>query len=275
MNRILVVGDEMQDVYIWGRATRLCPEAPAPVFVTDSTEHRSGGAALVLDNIIGMGGNAVLVPCSLSRKTRYFADRHLVLRVDSDSFAYMPENLVISHFDEKMHNPISAIVVSDYDKGGISKDFARHILESADALKVPVFVDAKCHDAEEKYSGAHYFVPNEHEHKNVDMTKFFHVIRKLGPRGCEVDGEVIPTVEATVFDVTGAGDVFIAALALSIVNGMEIKEAAKCANRAASESVKHLGTYVCSPKDLGIAKQDSAESRTAENTILSEKSQVS
>jgi D-glycero-beta-D-manno-heptose-7-phosphate kinase len=53
---VLVVGDLILDHYIWGRVSRISPEAPVPIVHVESESVRLGGAANVFNNILGIGG---------------------------------------------------------------------------------------------------------------------------------------------------------------------------------------------------------------------------
>src|SRR5512135_1871285 len=55
---VLVIGDIMLDHFIWGKVTRISPEAPVPVVDIHSESIMLGGAANVLNNIISLGGKA-------------------------------------------------------------------------------------------------------------------------------------------------------------------------------------------------------------------------
>ena len=58
--RILVIGDLIVDEFIWGTVSRISPEAPVPVVhVRDESIHL-GGAANVVNNIIALGGRALV-----------------------------------------------------------------------------------------------------------------------------------------------------------------------------------------------------------------------
>ncbi len=56
--RIAVLGDMMLDVYLWGRVTRISPEAPVPVVNVLRRTSCPGGAANVLFNLAGLGSGA-------------------------------------------------------------------------------------------------------------------------------------------------------------------------------------------------------------------------
>ena len=59
--RVIVIGDVIVDTYIWGDVHRISPEAPVPVFETETEKTGCGGAANVAQNIASLGGNAILV----------------------------------------------------------------------------------------------------------------------------------------------------------------------------------------------------------------------
>ena len=58
--RILVVGDVMLDQFIWGRVTRISPEAPVPVVEFEREHFMPGGAANVARNLTALGAQAEL-----------------------------------------------------------------------------------------------------------------------------------------------------------------------------------------------------------------------
>src|ERR1700754_35357 len=49
--RVLVVGDLMLDEFIWGRVSRISPEAPVPVVEVQRESYYPGGAANVARNL--------------------------------------------------------------------------------------------------------------------------------------------------------------------------------------------------------------------------------
>src|SRR3954447_20366223 len=57
--RILVAGDLMLDVYLWGEVARISPEAPVPVVRLTRRTETPGGAGNVLLNLAGLGLQAV------------------------------------------------------------------------------------------------------------------------------------------------------------------------------------------------------------------------
>ena len=53
--KVLVVGDFMLDVYIYGDAMRISPEAPVPVLKVTKNEYRCGGAGSVAADLAALG----------------------------------------------------------------------------------------------------------------------------------------------------------------------------------------------------------------------------
>ena len=53
---IVILGDLMLDHFIFGRVTRISPEAPVPVVEFEREEFRAGGAANVAHNVRELGG---------------------------------------------------------------------------------------------------------------------------------------------------------------------------------------------------------------------------
>jgi rfaE bifunctional protein kinase chain/domain len=54
-SRILVIGDLMLDEFLWGKVTRISPEAPVPVVDVQQRKYYPGGAANVARNLASLG----------------------------------------------------------------------------------------------------------------------------------------------------------------------------------------------------------------------------
>jgi D-beta-D-heptose 7-phosphate kinase/D-beta-D-heptose 1-phosphate adenosyltransferase len=59
-SRILVIGDLMLDEFLWGKVTRISPEAPVPVVDIQRRASYPGGAANVARNLASLGAQAGL-----------------------------------------------------------------------------------------------------------------------------------------------------------------------------------------------------------------------
>src|SRR5690606_6748070 len=58
---VLIIGDVMLDRYLYGKVSRISPEAPVPVLDYEGTDHRPGGAANVARSIRAMGSRVALL----------------------------------------------------------------------------------------------------------------------------------------------------------------------------------------------------------------------
>src|ERR1700679_2917237 len=59
-SRILVIGDLMLDEFLWGKVTRISPEAPVPVVDIQRRAAFPGGAANVARNLASLGAQTSL-----------------------------------------------------------------------------------------------------------------------------------------------------------------------------------------------------------------------
>jgi len=297
--RLLVLGDLMIDKYIWGTVSRISPEAPVPVVEVQKSTSCLGGAGNVEQNLKDLGAAPVLVGvvgddeeglwikrhASESRgiildekrpttvKTRIIAHHQQVVRVDQERKKAVSPKIEarIRAFIEK--DDIEGIVISDYNKGIVTRTLMAAVLPMAGRRKIPVFVDPKVENFE-LYSPITVITPNHHEASKVvrhgclteaeveragreimAMISTKYLIIKRGEQGMSIfeagrKPVHIPTIAREVFDVTGAGDTVIAAASLALLAGASILEAAVIANAAAGVVVAKIGTASCSPQEL-------------------------
>ena len=230
--KVLLIGDNCTDVYQYGTVDRLSPEAPVPVFVPTHKEERPGMAGNVYNNLVALGCDVDLVSGLLSKKTRLIdvrSKQHL-LRIDEDV-----KTVPLKYADTTGYD---AVVISDYNKGLISYEFIRQIINS----RLPVFIDTKKTELEHM-QGAWVKI-NELEYSKI-KSECSGLIVTRGDKGAEVKNEeyVSPAPRVEVVDVTGAGDTFLSALAYSYLKTYDIKRSVDFAVRASSITVQHLGCY--------------------------------
>ena len=241
MAKVLLAGDHITDIYQFGEVSRLCPEAPVPVFTPGRIERREGGAGLVAANLRRFGLDVNARYCSESIKTRYFHGRHLLFRVDQDNC-----NAFYTGINPSLDG-CDAVVVSDYNKGGITDSLARTLCQYT---KVPVFVDTKRHQPD-VYAGCFAIFPNQAEFPLLgDTAQYQHVVHKTGAEGCWLDDQLVPAERQEEYDVTGAGDIFLAAFVAAYLQGEPLQQCAYVANKAAAISVKHIGGYILTAADV-------------------------
>jgi len=237
--RVLLIGDSCIDEYVYGICERLNPEAPVPILKYKRKEIRHGMAWNVRENLKSFGIEVyMLTNKEKIVKTRYIDEKynHQILRVDTENPVNpMEYDVPKEHFD--------AIVISDYDKGFITKEKLFHIVFTS---RCPVFVDSKKTDLPESNC---YIKINEDESKCL-KSKNDNLIITKGSAGAEFDGVHYPGNKANVFDAVGAGDTFLCALVYFYLKYGRIEEAIPYANKAASIAVQNFGTYVLTEQDV-------------------------
>lgn len=249
--KVLVIGDIIIDKYIYGSSHRLSPEAPVPVVAQDRIEESIGGAGLVYENLKSLGVEVELYnydqPKSI--KTRVMCDGHYVTRIDNDYHAN--GNEILEDILNKDFQWYDYVVLSDYAKGVLSE--AYEIIKHINKFGCKVIVDPKDHYT--LYEDAWLVKPNEKEFTELDFDLWQgNIITTRAGKNvvASIDNEVyevaVDTIE--VSDVTGAGDCFLAAFVYALVNGYGYKKAIELAVQGSTESVKHVGTYILTEKDL-------------------------
>jgi bifunctional ADP-heptose synthase (sugar kinase/adenylyltransferase) len=129
---VMVVGDQIDDIYFHGHADRLSPEAPVPVFIEDRTECRAGGAANVAANLRALGcGVMSIYGNDISTKRRFMIGNHCLLRVDHDATVTGISEFDRNHIHDMMHD-MDAVVLSDYAKGVLEPEVCRFVMHVAE-----------------------------------------------------------------------------------------------------------------------------------------------
>jgi D-beta-D-heptose 7-phosphate kinase/D-beta-D-heptose 1-phosphate adenosyltransferase len=247
--------------------------------------------SVIGDDVIGkqllslVGEESHLVPYLItekgrtsSEKTRYVASGQQLLRADNESRAAITEASAaqLSSLIEAEIPGHHAVILSDYAKGVLTPALIRTAIDTAKKHNVPVFVDPKRRDMR-AYAGATVISPNAKEFlfataqdqwddaaiaeqarallKDVEakallITRGAQGMALVDNSGARTD---IAAAAQEVFDVSGAGDTAIAALALSVACGMSLADAARTANLAAGIVVGRLGTAVVHQSDLSTA----------------------
>ena len=91
------------------------------------------------------------------------------------------------------------------------------------------------------------------EYKNL-LNPPQNIITTMGDKGALYMGKIYSSEKVTVFDVVGAGDTFLAALAYFYLSLGSIELAIPYANKASSIAVQHTGTYVLTQGDIEKVK---------------------
>jgi D-glycero-beta-D-manno-heptose-7-phosphate kinase len=264
-----------------------------------------GRAANVVNNIASLGGKAILCGITgddetgskiLERikdlgfvsdgilveherpttiKTRIVAHNQQVVRFDRESRSGIsPESVErFLGFIREVRDGVDAVVVSDYGKGVVSREFMKRLRDLLSDLDIVLAVDPKTGKFE-SYYGVDVITPNHHEAgafcsiEIVDEQTLLQAGRQLlkdlccrsvlitqGKNGMtlfENGGAIshIPTVAQKVFDVTGAGDTVISTFSLGLASGLDLRSAAIISNFAAGIVVGEVGTSTVRADEL-------------------------
>ena len=246
--KILVIGESCDDRYRFGRCDRISAEAPVPIFLETDRDSRPGMAANVSLNIKALEAEAILITNSeVIVKERIVDARYgqQILRVDIHDHC---EPLTMEFVNLALEDgPYDATVISDYDKGFLSAAVIREIIPK---LPSPIFVDSKKADLS-PYEKCIIKI-NEKESRGVTALPTDHqMIVTMGGRGAIFGDKHFPVGETPVFDVCGAGDTFLAALAVRYLQTQgDMRSSIVYANIAAGISVRHMGVYNVSLEEV-------------------------
>jgi len=227
---------------------------------------------------IGVTGLITAADRPTTSKCRLIARHQQMVRLDRErrgGFSKQIEAQLLRRVREAV-KWADAIVLSDYLKGVLTPALCRAAISAARGK--PVVVDPKGRDWS-KYAGATMLKPNRREAQdftglNVDddasaakaalqirkQVRVKHCLITRGERGMTLAESVpvskapellhLPSRPREVFDVTGAGDVVAATLALSLAAGADLSEAAWLANLAAGVKVAKFGAASVSDQEL-------------------------
>jgi D-glycero-beta-D-manno-heptose-7-phosphate kinase len=172
---VLIVGDVMIDSYLWGKSTRISPEAPVPIVNVVKSEKRLGGAANVALNIQALGATPLL--CSVigddtdggdflrlledkglsaegivqspervtTIKHRIIASAQQLLRIDAEIETELTE-YDNRHLEErylKLLDKADVVVLEDYDKGVFTEANIKRFIQLANERNIPTVIDPK------------------------------------------------------------------------------------------------------------------------------------
>jgi D-beta-D-heptose 7-phosphate kinase/D-beta-D-heptose 1-phosphate adenosyltransferase len=209
-------------------------------------------------------------------KERYIAAGQQLLRADRDPDGAIGADTAATLLAAATAalEGAGALVLSDYGKGTLQPETLGALIAAAAAAGCPVVVDPKGRDYG-IYRGATLVTPNQRElheatgrptategdvllaaRQVIDSCGIEAVLVTRGARGMTVlrGGEgnhlQLPAAAREVFDVSGAGDTVVAAVAAALAAGVDFESAVRLANLAASIVVGKLGTAVASRSEL-------------------------
>lgn len=192
--KILVIGDLILDEFVWGKVSRISPEAPVPVVWVNNESFMPGGASNVANNINSLGAKSYLVgvvgkderagilkgelehrgvnidgvfpdsqrPTIL--KTRVIAHQQQVVRIDREKIDPLKNATLkkIMGFVESILDEMDGVVVEDYGKGLITPRLLDKIIPLAKKKRKIISVDPK-EEHFSYYKGVTVLTPNNTE----------------------------------------------------------------------------------------------------------------
>ena len=308
--KVLVVGDFMLDVYIYGDALRISPEAPVPVLKVTKTEHRCGGAGSVASDIAALGARPYCLGVigddqnskilkqklteigadisglltvnnrpTISKQRLIGLAQHLhrqqLIRIDQETTEPLSEEQyerILQSYEDKL-TQVDIVCLQDYDKGLLSTSVCQQMIKLSKQAGKKVLVDPSLISDYSKYFGATVITPNRKEtsatvgfeitneetaakaaEELVGNLKLDAVVITLDKEGAYLKtkdiSQIIPTKGRGVYDVTGAGDMVLAMLAITLAAGCDYETAVQLSNIAGGIEVEKFGTATVTIEEI-------------------------
>ncbi|MCK4934063.1 MAG: HldE protein, partial [Simkaniaceae bacterium] len=288
--KILVIGDFMLDTYTTGDVSRISPEAPVPILHVKKQLHLPGGAGNVAINLQTLGAEVITIGrigaddhgVELSKlfkqglfvqkgyqtpgKNRLMSEGQQIIRVDEENNVALSSTIkrkIIKFIHTHCHD-VSAIAISDYNKGLLTKSLLGFLIEFGMKNVIPIIVDPKGVDFT-PYMGATLIKPNLMEacaasklpseatldqvgESLLAQTKTSMMLITRSSEGMSLFTsdkmrQDFAIKSREVKDVTGAGDTVLAMITLCLANDIEIEEGIYLANIAAGIAVEKVGCH--------------------------------
>jgi rfaE bifunctional protein kinase chain/domain len=288
--RIAVIGDYIEDRYIFAEVTRISPEAPVVVARKIGSTTTHGGAGNVWATLTNLGCEAYLFCDSTpeywgeihehgtvflnhnthSVKTRVMSGNHHLLRIDEEGEESEIQGSTFQSLDwaaefvRKLEDKeLDCVVIADYHKGVVSKSVAEMVVAYCQDFGIPCIVDAKKDFG--KFAGASIVKCNMKEASAIpDIWELIHesqfnlFVVTNGENGIDAypnhTDEKVPIrvqgISVPIVDVCGAGDTVTAILAICMFSTYNAEQMISIANFAASEACRYPGVYLVTHEDL-------------------------
>lgn len=228
-----------------------------------------------------------------TRKLRVMVGNHHIVRVDYEHRKFLSREVEDAVLTEarKLMTGVRAVIIQDYAKGVVSDRLVSEVCTMARAKGVRILADPNPKTPLATYKGVEIMTPNFDEavalsgignddlrrdpefldrvgQRLMDVTGSSQMVLTLGKNGMRIFEKAnavdktanvvdLPTNAKQVFDVTGAGDTVIAALALAWGSGFTLPQSCALANFAAGVVVGKVGCVPCTIPELVEAIQDS------------------
>jgi len=224
---ILIIGDIMLDLYVYGEVNRISPEAPVPVVKINKEIYTLGGAGNVANNLSSLGCKVIMasvigrdkdgktlmgllkdknIDTSLVmedksrittvKKRVISGNNYQVIRLDYEKTTQIDDELgkgLYKRIQNKIKE-IDAVIISDYAKGVVTEKLAKSVIQVANKNNKPVIVDGKPSHLS-YFKGCSLITPNIKE--AIEMTGIDEDIIKMGEK-------LVNVLNSNVFITRGA-----------------------------------------------------------------------
>ncbi|MBQ8761626.1 MAG: hypothetical protein IJZ06_09450 [Bacteroidales bacterium] len=299
--RIMVIGDVMLDIYTKGKVERISPEAPVPIVSVTESFSRLGGAANVAQNLKALGAEPIL--CSVigkdeksndllrlmqeqgmtvsgivrsderitTRKERIMSSNAQMLRVDTEDTFDLSEKehsaLMRAIMEIIENDEIGGIILQDYNKGVLTENLIKEVIEIAKTKGIVVGVDPKKKNFL-AYRDVTFFKPNLKElregigmnskeesiddilravdtlHEKLNCRFLMTTLSERGVLIKDYETETyhhLPAHLRKIADVSGAGDTVLSVAILCLVCRQDARTIASLSNLAGGLVCEELG----------------------------------
>ena len=250
MSRVLLIGEECDDIFIYGDTPRLSPEGPAPVFIPKREVYNGGMGMNVMANLMALEIDVDFEhQQSPITKTRHIheSSNTLLLRIDEEkNIDNIGDRLPkLDFWDYPM------VVVSDYNKGFLSEEDIAYI-----GFKHPnVICDTK-KKLGEWCKDLRFIKLNRTEFENnkefIEQNDWIleKLIITLDKDGCMYEGTMYPTEQVEIMDISGAGDTFVAGFVKMFLDTEDVPKSIQFANRCSAQVVQKRGVTAIDYENL-------------------------
>lgn len=308
--KVLVIGDFMLDIYTYGDALRISPEAPVPVLKITKTEYSCGGAGSVAKDLAALGAvpaclgvigsdqngktikqllndvgadtsalSATTDRPTISKQRLIGLAQHRhkqqLFRIDEESTEPLSDRQyeqILQTYKKNLNNA-DIVCLQDYNKGLLTTAVCTQMIKLANQAKKKVLVDPSPVSDYSKYTDATVITPNRQEASQAvdfeikteaDAAKAAELLRSklnlqavvitLDKEGAylktENEDRIISTRPRSVYDVTGAGDMVLATLAITLAAGCDYKTAVQLSNIASGIEVEKFGVATVTIEEI-------------------------
>ncbi len=201
---------------------------------------------------------------------------HQMLRVDRETRAPLAAAIAEALAQRVLASipAHQAVLISDYGKGVCTPELVKKVIDAARLAHVPVIVDPRPGNDYALYHGATAVTPNRLETRlatgreiitaedafaagrtlcrELELNHAYITLDSDGIALVMADGtaQLLPTRKRQVYDITGAGDMVLAAIGVGLAAGTDPVDIARLANVAGGLEVERVGVVPITREEM-------------------------